>query len=190
MANFAVGQTEKDFVVTALGDTLYGQITRHRERVVKIKPADGGEVQTFTPEETRQFYVAKKKSRYAPIDRPNDMNTREIFQRCLSYGRILLFNLSYPNSSGGMGMPGAGVSVQLSLGKGDFIVAQKGKYGRLLELNNQTLFKSSKETRKSRLLELIGDDKELADALKAEDGFNTEMIVEYVEAYNTKHRSS
>ncbi len=87
-------------------------------------------------------------------------------------------------------MPGAGVSVQLSLGKGDFIVAQKGKYGRLLELNNQTLFKSSKETRKSRLLELIGDDKELADALKAEDGFNTELIVEYVEAYNTKHRSS
>lgn len=188
MMGFSFGQTNEDFFVTAMGDTVFGQITRHRERIVKIKPADGGATRAFKPEEARQFYLAKKNSRFAPIDRPNDMNTKEVFQRCLSYGRIILYNLSYPNNSGMMGMPGAGVSVSVSLGKGDFIVAQKGKYGRLLELNNQTLFKSSKETRKGRLLELIGDDKELADALKAEEGFNTEMIVEYIEAYNKKHK--
>lgn len=172
-----------DYVVDDRGNYTYGTIIRYKPTIVRIKPAGGGKVLKFTPNNTQEFHVYAKQEHFVSLSHPKDLHIDKLFQERLISGPLQVFVLSIHTSGS---VPGVGGGY-LSTTRDENLFVRKGRFGKLIELDDRKLAKSKtvEEYRKD-LLDLFRGDKEILDAFTTEGVFEARRVVDYIKMYNEK----
>lgn len=151
-----------DYVVTTAQDTLRGKITSWGVQV-KIKEPNGKKTTVSNVQSVYTNWLGEMKTLY-PLMLPNGVQYLE----CLERGAISLYEKSEILPKGGYAY---------------MWYAQKDS-GELKLVSVRNVMFSNKKKQKESLLDMLTDQKALADQFLAEEKNNIELVQRYIRSYN------
>lgn len=182
----------EDFVITTQGDSLSGKITKRKATQITIRRPDGK--QKLTTKEVRKYYLEKSNKTYLSLITSESRRDDPVFLLLLIDGDLQL--LEDDNQKGGAPMMTGG---GLAMGGGPMMMgggytpkkfyARKGTSSYAVAIRDNNLFsKVTRASGKRELIQLISDNKALAEQLTKEKRFSKSVLEDYIKAYNLQKK--
>ncbi len=177
---------QTDYIITNNGDKVMGEVKSHTVDKVKFLPAGQKKSAKYKPSEIKEAYKAGH-GVFRSILVPK--RKKPCFLQVLEDGKIKLYEY-YKVSYNYYGMYGSSMSVGPGLGYGGGYNSTKKTWyaqkdgGELVDIKTNQIW-GSRKARKEGFLNLVNDNKHVADRYAAEDKFNFDFVRSLIVEYNS-----
>jgi hypothetical protein len=166
---------QSDYVITVKGDSTACKISTPFIGGIKYKSEAMTESQEITPDEIKEYYIARKNTRFRSVFSDRSSTSKPVFMKVIEKGRISLYEIIYTNTNITFNSNNTYSTTVWYAGKGSDYVS-------VLKAN--ALLMPTKRLRKDDFAQMLADNEDVYNKYKADDKFSFVQIRNLVHLYN------